>query len=100
MSTVQTASTKFITTKDGNSLAYRLLRPSTGAPLLFLHHFRGTIDHWDPALLHAFSAVRPVILFDNVGIGHSTGAVDTTLSAMAAHVIEFLTLLKIKELIS
>ncbi|KAH7313083.1 Alpha/Beta hydrolase protein [Rhexocercosporidium sp. MPI-PUGE-AT-0058] len=88
--TVQTAKTQFVTTKDGIKLAYRLLGPSSGTPLLFLHHFRGTIDHWDPLLIHFIAAHRPVILFDNAGIGHSTGAVDDSVAKMATHAIEFL----------
>jgi pimeloyl-ACP methyl ester carboxylesterase len=95
--TVQTVKTQFVTAKDGSKLAYRLLGPSTGVPLLFLHHFRGTIDHWDPLLIHLFSAKRPVILFDNAGIGHSTGNVDNNTPAMAAHIIEFLSLIHVKE---
>ncbi|KAG4437565.1 hypothetical protein IFR05_006952 [Cadophora sp. M221] len=95
--TVQTAKTQFVTTKDGIKLAYRLLGPSSGIPLLFLHHFRGTIDHWDPLLIHSIAAHRPVILFDNAGIGHSNGTVDDSVSKMAAHAIEFLSLLKITE---
>jgi pimeloyl-ACP methyl ester carboxylesterase len=94
--TVQTVKTQFVTAKDGSKLAYRLLGPSTGVPLLFLQHFRGTIDHWDPRLIHLFTAKRPVILFDNAGIGHSNGNVDNNIPAMAAHVIEFLSLINVK----
>ncbi|KAH9221350.1 Alpha/Beta hydrolase protein [Leptodontidium sp. 2 PMI_412] len=94
---LQTAKTQFVTTKDGIKLAYRLLGPSSGVSLLFLHHFRGTIDHWDPLLIHSIASHRPVIPFDNVGIGHSTGTVDDSVSKMAAHAIEFLSLLKITQ---
>ena len=31
--------------------------------------FRGTIDHWDPALLAVLGSRRDVILFDNRGTG-------------------------------
>ncbi|KAF8859105.1 alpha/beta-hydrolase [Acephala macrosclerotiorum] len=40
---------------------------------------------------------RPVILFDNAGIGHSTGKVDDDLAAMGDHVTEFLSLIDVKE---
>jgi hypothetical protein len=45
--TVHNAKTLFVTTHDGMNLAYRVLGPSTGVPLLSLMHLRGTIDHWD-----------------------------------------------------
>jgi len=95
--TVQNARTQFVTTHDGIKLAYRILGPSTGVPLLFLMHFRGTIDHWDPLLIDNFTKHRQVILFDNAGVGHSSGPVDDNITAMAAHTIEFLELLQIKE---
>ncbi|KAH8592967.1 Alpha/Beta hydrolase protein [Bisporella sp. PMI_857] len=95
--TVQTVKTEFITNKDGHNFAYRRLGVPNGVPLLFLHHFRGTIDLWDPLLIHELAAERPVILFDNQGIGHSTGPVDNTVLKMANHAIEFLSLLNIKE---
>lgn len=95
--TVQTAKTQFVTTHDGIKLAYRMLGPIEGIPLLFLMHFRGTIDHWDPLLIDNFTKHRQVILFDNAGVGHSSGPVDDNINAMAAHIIEFLSLLNIKE---
>ena len=45
--TVHNAKTLFVTTHDGINLAYRVLGPSTGVPLLSPMHLRGTIDHWD-----------------------------------------------------
>jgi pimeloyl-ACP methyl ester carboxylesterase len=60
-------------------------------------HFRGTIDHWDPLLVHALADERPVILFDNAGIGHSTGPVDNSIPKMAEHVVEFLELINVKK---
>lgn len=95
--TVQNAKTQFVTTHDGTKLAYRVLGPSGGVPFLFLMHFRGTIDHWDPIFVDSFTAHRQVILFDNAGVGHSSGAVDDNITVMAAHIIEFLELLKVKE---
>ncbi|TAQ91081.1 hypothetical protein B7494_g654 [Chlorociboria aeruginascens] len=95
--TAQTVKTQFVTSSSGIKFAYRRLGPSNGVPLLFLHHFRGTIDHWDPLLVNTIATKRPVILFDNAGIGHSTGPVDNTMLKMAQHVIEFLSLLSITE---
>jgi len=76
---------------NGVSYAYRRLgRMSQGVPLLFLQHFRGDIDNWDPALVDAVAAERDVILFDNVGIGASSGAAPSTVEDMAQGAIAFI----------
>lgn len=41
--------------------------------MLFFQHFRGNMDYWDPAVTDGLAAKRPVILFDNAGIGASSG---------------------------
>ena len=43
------------------------------APLLFMQHFRGGMDHWDPAVTDGFARQRPIILFDNAGVAGSSG---------------------------
>jgi pimeloyl-ACP methyl ester carboxylesterase len=57
-------------------------------PLVFLQHFTGGLDHWDPAVTDGLGRGRPVILFDNAG-GLSGGAVPPTIEAMAGHVAAF-----------
>jgi hypothetical protein len=55
---------------NGISYAYRRFgNAAAGVPVVFLQHFRGNIDNWDPALIDAVAADREVILFDNVGVG-------------------------------
>lgn len=71
-------------------LAYRRLGASSGVPLLFLQHFRGNMDNWDPAVVDGLAAYRPVILLDNRGIGRSSGATPDNVAAMAGDVIAFL----------
>ena len=56
---------------DGIRLAYRRFGTDSGTPLLFFQHFRGNMDYWDPAVTDGLAAKRPVILFDNAGIGAS-----------------------------
>ena len=51
--------------------------------------FRGTIDHWDPALLDVLGSERDVIVFDNVGTGRSTGQAPTTVEGLAEGLLEF-----------
>src|SRR6266516_6186794 len=58
---------------NGIDYAYRRFgNTAAGAPVVFLQHFRGNIDNWDPALIDAVAADREVILFDNVGVGGPT----------------------------
>jgi hypothetical protein len=60
---------------DGPSarFAYRRLGPRSGVPLIMAIRARGTIDHWDPALMDKLSPERDVIMFDNRGTGRSSG---------------------------
>lgn len=51
--------------------------------------FRKRIDHWDPEFLDALAAGGRVIVFDNVGVGGSTGEVPESISEMADSVAAF-----------
>ncbi|HKC81859.1 MAG TPA: alpha/beta hydrolase [Gemmatimonadaceae bacterium] len=84
-----TAPTQFLEA-NGLRYAYRRFGNSSGRPLLFLQHFTGTLDNWDPAVTDPLAAGREVILFDNAGIGRSTGDVPKTMAEMAKHVMAFL----------
>jgi pimeloyl-ACP methyl ester carboxylesterase len=84
-----TAPTQFLET-NGLRYAYRRFGNSSGRPLLFLQHFTGTLDNWDPAVTDPLASSREVILFDNAGIGGSTGDVPGTMAEMANHVLAFL----------
>ena len=87
--THQTAQTQFVLTADGVRFAYRRFGASTGVPLLFLQHFRGDLDSWDPAVVDAIAAEREVILLDNRGVGLSEGLVPSRVSDMARDVLAF-----------
>jgi pimeloyl-ACP methyl ester carboxylesterase len=58
--------------------------------LLCLQHFTGTLDNWDPAVADPLASGREVILFDNAGVGRSTGDVPETIAGMAEHPMAFL----------
>jgi pimeloyl-ACP methyl ester carboxylesterase len=92
--THNTAPTQFVE-GDGLRYAYRTLGPSTGTPLVFCHRFRGTMDDWDPAVIDAIAAERPVILFDNAGIGLSTGETPDSTKGMADKAAGFIRLLRL-----
>ena len=84
-----TAPTQFLQAK-GHSYAYRRFGSGAALPLLFLQHFTGTLDNWDPAVTDRLASGREVILFDNAGVGRSTGDVPQTIAGMAEHAMAFL----------
>jgi len=90
--TLETALTRYVE-GSGIRFAYRRLGPSTGTPLVLLQHFSGNIDAWDPAIVNALAADRPVIAFDNAGVGRSTGQTPDNVAAMARDAVVFIRLL-------
>src|ERR1700688_2988378 len=83
-----TAPTQFVEA-NGIRFAYRRFGHEGGTPLLFMQHFRGGMDHWDPAVTDGFAKNRPVILFDNAGVASSSGETPDTIDAMAEHAADF-----------
>ncbi len=83
-----TASTQFVESK-GVRYSYRRFGKSGGRPFLFLQHFTGTLDNWDPAVTDPLAAEHDVILFNSAGIGQSTGDVSKTVGGMADHAFAF-----------
>ena len=47
------------------------------------------MDDWDPKVTNGFAAERDVILFDNAGVGSSTGETPSTVAAMTKDCVEF-----------
>ena len=84
------APTQFIEAKDETYAYRRFGKRGAGRPLLFLQHFTGTLDNWDPAVTDPLANGREVILFENAGLGRSTGQVPDTVAGMAAHAQAFL----------
>jgi pimeloyl-ACP methyl ester carboxylesterase len=80
------APTRFVDAGD-TRLAYRRLGLREGVPLLLLQRFRGTMDHWDPALLEVLARERPVIVFDSAGVGLSGGEVAPDIAGAARHAV-------------
>jgi pimeloyl-ACP methyl ester carboxylesterase len=84
-----TAPTQFLQTSR-EKYAYRRFGLGSKLPLLCLQHFTGTLDNWDPAVTDPLAEDREVILFENAGLGRSSGAVPNTVAGMAAHALAFL----------
>jgi len=75
---------------DGVRFAYRSFGAASGVPLVFTHRFRATMDDWDPAFLDVLARERPIILFDNAGIGLSSGDSADSIAGMAKSAAEFI----------
>jgi alpha/beta hydrolase fold len=84
-----TAPTQFVES-SGIRFAFRRFGREDGTPLLFMQHFRGGMDHWDPAVIDGLAENRPVILFDNAGVASSSGETPDTIDAMAEHAADFI----------
>jgi pimeloyl-ACP methyl ester carboxylesterase len=80
--THHTAPTQFLEA-NGIRFAYRSFGKKEGVPLVFVPHILGNLDSWDPSVTDGLAQGREVILFDNAGIGSSTGEVPRTFAAMA-----------------
>jgi pimeloyl-ACP methyl ester carboxylesterase len=87
-----TVPTLTVEAANGITYAYRRFGAADHgrAPLVFLQHFRGNLDNWDPYLVDAIVEEREVILLDNTGVGLSSGVVPTTVTEMARDAIAFL----------
>ncbi|WP_175425970.1 alpha/beta fold hydrolase [Ralstonia pseudosolanacearum] len=94
-----TAPTRFIEV-DGDRFAYRrwgnvaIDQP----PLLFLQHFRGGMDHWDPLMTDGLAAGREVILFNGRGIASSSGKPRTRIEDMADDVAAVIRALGLRQI--
>jgi pimeloyl-ACP methyl ester carboxylesterase len=83
------AATEYVTTGRA-SYAYRTFGNAEQVPLVLLHRFRGTLDHWDPKFIDILSATRQVIVFDSAGVGFSTGTVPDSINEMAEAAADFI----------
>ena len=66
--------------------------------MVFLQHFRGNLDNWDPALVDDIAAEREVILVDNSGVGLSTGATPHTVRGLARDTLAFVDALSLTKI--
>lgn len=77
-----TAPTQFVETA-GARFAYRRWGKSSGVPMVFIQHFRGGMDHWDPLITDGLAAGREVILLNGRGIASSSGTPRNLMEDMA-----------------
>jgi pimeloyl-ACP methyl ester carboxylesterase len=84
-----TAPTQFLDVA-GTRFAYRRFGKSTGTPVVFTQHLMGNLENFDPAISDTLAVGREVILFDNAGVGSSTGTAPDTIAGMAADAARFI----------
>jgi len=77
--------------------AYRRFGSQTGTPLVFLQHFRGGLDNWDPLVTDGLAQGRPVILLNNAGVASSSGETPETIDEMSDHVAAFIEALELTQ---
>src|SRR3546814_16801106 len=82
---------------NGVHYAYRRFGAESGVPLVFFQHFRGGMDHWDPAVTDGLGAGRPIILFDNAGVAGSSGETPPSFDDMARRAAAFLDALELAQ---
>lgn len=75
----------------GVDFAYRELGEQRGGtPVVFLNHLAAVLDNWDPRIVDGIAAQRHVIVFDNRGVGASTGAPANSIEQMADDAVTFI----------
>ncbi|MEK8047852.1 alpha/beta fold hydrolase [Ideonella margarita] len=75
----------------GVNFAYRELgRHHGGTPVILLNHLAAVLDDWDPRVVDGLAATRHVIVFDNRGVGASTGSPANAMEQMADDAILFI----------
>ncbi len=87
--THQTAPTRHVEA-NGIRFAHRRFGRPGGVPIVLNQHFRGTLDHWDPAVTDGLAATREVILFDNADVAGSSGEAPSSFQEMGANAIAFI----------
>ena len=95
--THETAPTRYVEA-NGVRFAYRRFGRGEGLPMLFCQHFTGTMDNWDPIVTNALAQDREVILFDNQGVGSSSGTTPDNVQAMATDALAFVDAIGLKRI--
>lgn len=82
--------TQFINA-GGVNFAYREYgQQNGGTPIIFLNHLAAVLDNWDPRIIDGVAAKHHVVVFDNRGVGASTGKPAQAIEQMADDAITFI----------
>jgi pimeloyl-ACP methyl ester carboxylesterase len=75
----------------GVDFAYRELgKQNGGTPVILLNHLAAVLDNWDPRVVDGLAAKHHVIVFDNRGVGASSGATPKSIEQMADDATTFI----------
>ncbi len=84
------APTQFINA-GGINFAYREYgQQNGGTPVIFLNHLAAVLDNWDPRIIDGIAAKHHVVIFDNRGVGASTGEPAKSIEQIADDAITFI----------
>lgn len=82
----------------GVRYAYREMGRKEGIPLVLLPHLAATMDNWEPHFIDYLAQENRIIVFDNLGVGKTSGQVQAGISEMAEGVKQFLDALHIRKI--
>jgi pimeloyl-ACP methyl ester carboxylesterase len=82
----------------GVEFAYRELGDhNPGPPVVFLVHLAAVMDNRDPRVVDGFAAKHHVVVFDNRGVGASSGSPANSMEQMAQDAITFIKAMGFKQ---
>ena len=81
--------TKTVRVGDAN-IVYRVHGNKAGTPLVLLAPLGFSLDDWDPAVIDGLAGYSTVIIFDNKGVGSSSGKTPATIAGMAKDAVSFM----------
>ncbi|KAJ3466426.1 hypothetical protein MRS44_003990 [Fusarium solani] len=95
----QNARTEFVSL-NGTKLAYRRFGKRGGNPVLYFNHLRAAMDVTDPLLFNYIAQYREVILFDDIGVGHSEGEVPSSVEQMGNNAVALVNALDLDKVVA
>src|SRR5258708_782873 len=94
--TYETTPTRFVEA-NGRRYAYQRWEKESGVPLVFLQHYRGTLDKWDPAVANGLAKDGPVSLPDSAGTARPGGQTPDSGAEMARHALAVIEALGLRQ---
>jgi pimeloyl-ACP methyl ester carboxylesterase len=74
---------------DDATLLYRTYGNKGGTPLVLLAPLGSSLDDWDPAVINGLAKYSTVVVFDNKGVGGSSGKTPGSITEMARDAVSF-----------
>src|SRR5262245_66554639 len=74
---------------DEAKISYRIYGDKEGTPIVLLSPLGSSMDDWDPAVIKGLAKSSQVVVFDNKGVGSSSGKTPATIAQMAKDAVAF-----------